>query len=67
MPGSAIRAKYLEREKQIQALCASDCAFRELWADYCDIVNLLEASTTPNDELLALRGELEVEIDEALG
>jgi len=35
--------------------------------DYCEIVNLSEASTTPNEELLVLRGELEVEIDEALG
>jgi len=31
------------------------------------MINLLEASTTPNEELRVLRGELEVEIDEALG
>ena len=57
---------YSGRKEQIRALCAADRAFDELWADYCEIVGLLEASTTPNGELLALRGELEVEIDAVL-
>jgi hypothetical protein len=56
---------YSGRKEQIRALCAADRAFDELWADYCEIVGLLEASTTPG-ELLALRGKLEVEIDAAL-
>lgn len=67
MPGRKTPTKYAGHEERIQALCASDCAFSEVWVDYCEIVNLSEASTTPNEELLALRGELEMDIDEALG
>lgn len=66
MPGRQISEKYAGDEERIRVLCASDPAFGELWSDYCEIVNLLEASTNHTKELLTLSRELEVEIDEAL-
>ena len=60
-------AKYAGQGERIRALCASDCAFEELWTDYCEIVEMLEASVTTNGDLRGLRVELEAEIDEALG
>jgi hypothetical protein len=38
-----------------------------LWADYYEIVKMLETSATTNEDLRRLRVELEAEIDEALG
>ncbi len=66
MPGRKTPTKYAGHEERIRALCASDGAFGELWSDYCEIVNLSEASTNHMKELLTLSRELEVEIDEAL-
>jgi hypothetical protein len=60
-------AKYAGQGKRIRALCASDRAFEELWADYCEIVEMLEDSVTTNVDLRSLRVELEAEINEALG
>jgi hypothetical protein len=60
-------AKYAGQEERIRALCASDRTFDGLWADYCEIVEMLETSATTNEDLRRLRVELEAEIDEALG
>jgi hypothetical protein len=59
-------AKYAGQGERIRALCASDRAFEELWADYCEIVELLEAATTTSGDFWRLRIELEAEIDQAL-
>jgi hypothetical protein len=58
---------YEGNAERIRALCASDRSFNDLWADYCEIVSLLEASAAPDEEFVALGRQLEVEIDEALG
>jgi hypothetical protein len=58
---------YQGDSERIEALCASDRSFNDLWADYCEIVSLLEASAAPGEELVELGSQLEVEIDEALG
>jgi len=66
MPDRYKPQNYERNVERIRALCASDRAFEELWADYCEIVELLEASTTTSGDLRRLRIELEAEIDQAL-
>ena len=67
MANSYIPGRYEGDAERIRALCTSDRSFNDLWADYCEIVSLLEASAAPDEEFETLGSQLEVEIDEALG
>ena len=66
MPNRKMPVKYAGHGERIRALCASDRAFEELWADYCEIVEMLEASTNGHEDLRELRVGLEIEIDGTL-
>ena len=67
MPTTQFPARYREHAQRIRVLCASDCAFSELWKDYCEVLDLVTAATPADKGLEQVRGELEKDIDDALG
>jgi hypothetical protein len=54
--------RFIPYRKKLLELCISNRAFHELWEDYCEITNSLQAT----EDIHRLQKDLETEILEAL-
>ena len=62
-----IPAKFRVHRKRILELSLSDPVFRDMWKDYCDVLDTLQPIEGKVDELRQLRDDLEGEIRVSLG
>jgi hypothetical protein len=61
-----IPEKFKFHRRRVQELRVSDRQFHDLWADYCEVLNIVGPAESRTAELRRLQDELEQEIHEAL-